>query len=719
MATPLTLETVLVASSTNANVGYIRDHISSSDLDAKPAPSSPSSLSLPSTPSSGSSGSKRPWGMDEEGDEYGSDWDSEPKRARMGLRLGSLSPISSGRSSLGSLDDVQPHLPQSGDDFLDFRSRPGTVSIDKTQCVIDLPANFQYLLLRPPRFGKTTFLSTMYHYYDIRGAEQFARRFEATKASTSALPHSQHLCMYFDLKSIRVDSDHKRVASHLRTHALSVLSEFLVKYAGELELSHPRTFLSNEADIGNMFVKVFDCVQRHGFTLFVGVDNYDAPTRPRSFSAAKFFASHEILQSSRDTELLLDSRFWVPLLAGSHLIAKLVVTGTFLVKYPALKNLAVSSMLQAACGFSEQEAIEFSRSVLDTTQDIVDLRSLCGAYTFPSQANEGGMVEPVLHPQLLLNRLGALPSADADPFKLVSDLLDLLPLEAGLPGAVTVNDLVELLAAGAVEFVGQMYSPFDFDATKAINWSTLYYAGALSRDIGLPSTLRVANSAALRVIHSCVDTFFADRHDLLRILPDAWYQYNLLGDPQSFLDLISRIFRDQTRRSFNRKHAPDLRGILELVLRNSTCLASPKMTGPLILLPADVIRAEIPASRPDKMLVWELKTVSLRGMWLATNLNDDEPTAEALETLHAELVQLDEKALLARPYRVWSSKLNAMETVLVGSFLDADPAVPQLLAVGGAQVLMREPPCQPEEDDEDDEADYEYDTSDDEDEDLW
>ncbi|KAJ6470641.1 hypothetical protein C8R47DRAFT_1325232 [Mycena vitilis] len=714
MATPpVTPEIVLIASSTDSiHAGYVRDYISSSELDAKPTPSSP-----PSTPASGSPGSKRPWGMDEKDNESGSDCESEPKRARMGLRLGSLSPISSGRSSLGSLDDAPPHLPQSGDDFPAFRSRPGTVSVDKTQCVLDLPTNFQYLLLRPPRFGKTAFLSTLYHYYDIRGAKHFPRRFEATKASASALPHSQHLCLCFDLAIVRVDSDHEHVASHLRTHVLSVLRSFLVKYAGELELSHPSTFLSNEPDIGNMFVKVFGCVQRQALTLFVGVDNYDAPTRPISFADADFFAS-DTISSSRDTELLLDSRFWVPLLSGSHLIAKLLVTGTLLVKYPALQSLAVNSALQTACGFTEQEALDFSRSALDTTQDIVDLRSLCGAYTFPSQNHEG-VVEPVLNPQLLLNRLGALPPADADPFRLVSDLLDLLPVEAGFSGAVTVNDLIELLAAGAVEFVGEMYSPFDFDATKAMNWSTLYYAGALNRDIGLPSTLRVANIAALRVIHSCVDTVFADRHDLRRIFPDVWYQYNLLGNSQPFLDLISRILRDQTRRSYNRKHAPDLRGILELVLRNSTCLAPPKMTGPLILLPADVIRVEIPASRPDKMLVWELKTVSLRGLWLATNLNDEEPTAEVLETLHAELVQLDEKALLARPYRVWSSELNAMETVLVGSFLDAEPAVPQLLAVGGAQVLMREPPFQPEEDDEDDEADYEDDTSDDEDEDLW
>jgi hypothetical protein len=88
--------------------------------------------------------------------------------------------------------------------------------------------------------------------------------------------------------------------------------------------------------------------------------------------------------------------------------------------------------------------------------------------------------------------------------------------------------------------------------------------------------------------------------------------------------------------------------------------------------------------------VWELKTLTLLGMWQATNRNDDEPTVEALQTLHEELVRLDDETLLAQPYRVWSPTLNAMETVLVGSFLDPEPENPQFLAVGGARILMRQ-----------------------------
>jgi hypothetical protein len=153
---------------------------------------------------------------------------------------------------------------------------------------------------------------------------------------------------------------------------------------------------------------------------------------------------------------------------------------------------------------------------------------------------------------------------------------------------------------------------------------------------------------------------------------------------------MSQVLRDQTQRSLGHKREANLRGIFELVMRNSRCSPS-ECPGPLILPPTDAPYVEIPAAYvSDKVHVWELKTLTLLGMWQATNRNDDEPTVEALQTLHEELVRLDDETLLAQPYRVWSPTLNAMETVLVGSFLDLEPENPQFLAVGGARILMRQ-----------------------------
>ncbi|KAJ7680790.1 hypothetical protein DFH06DRAFT_1464920 [Mycena polygramma] len=678
--------------------------------------------------------SKRSWlSRDDEDDDSRSD-ESEPKRVKTAPRLGSLSPISSGRSSVRSLD-APPHLPRSGDDFLDFRRRPGTAFVDKTQCILGLPSKFRCLLLRPPRFGKTTFLSTLYHYYDIHGAPHFTHRFGSlavvTEASDSALPHSQHLCLSFNLAHILVVySDVAQITSGITGQVLHILALFLIEYATELGLSHPNSFLDDETETTGMFRRVFDLVTEHGYTLFVGVDNYDGPSRS-CFVAGVEGASSEGFATPRQIEQLLDLLFWGPLLAGGCVIDKLLVTGTLLLKYANLEGLTVHPGLQNACGFTEQEALRLTRSLLDENADMPDLLRLCGEYAFSSANAEGR--GSVFHPQLLIDRIRELsvhqPCVDGHSFKLFSDLLLLLPEESDSSDSLTSSDLIELLATGAINVSGKMDSPFDFDATGMITWRALCSAGALTYDLELTDTLRVASSSVLSLIHSRVDTLFADRHQLQWIFLDAWIAFSKLGRPRLLLELLTEVLRDLAQRSFGKKHEPSLRGIFELVMRNSHCSNPSRPIHPIILLPADVGCVEIPAYQPDATVTVELKTLTLRGMWQATNLNDDEPPVEALETLHKELVELDEESLLARPYRVWSPERNAMETVLVRSFFDPEPKISQLLAVGGAQILMRKQRAsQPEEADAahadadneaDDEAEVDEDEVDDEDEDPY
>jgi hypothetical protein len=158
------------------------------------------------------------------------------------------------------------------------------------------------------------------------------------------------------------------------------------------------------------------------------------------------------------------------------------------------------------------------------------------------------------------------------------------------------------------------------------------------------------------------------------------------------VELLTEVLRDQTARSFGRSHEPDLRGIFELVLGNTVCGEPKCIIGPLELFSTtgvSRVKMRDPTDDTKKIRHWELRTLTLLGLWRATNANDAKPTAEALRKLHEELIQDDEEHLLARPYAVWSSTRNAMETVLVRSFVEAEPGTPMFLAVGGARVLMR------------------------------
>ncbi|KAJ6507118.1 hypothetical protein C8R47DRAFT_1100400 [Mycena vitilis] len=651
--------------------------------------------SLPSTPSTGSTRSKRSslWNDDHDSELDPKNSDGQPARKR----IRSLSPFTasstiSGRTSLSSSDC----LPQRCDAFRAFRTRPGIKFVDKTQSVLGFPDKFRYLLLRPPRFGKTTLLSTLTKYYDISEVNRFPEHFGSlavdSVAPDTAPAHNQHLCLPFTLSLFRARSDITDIVFQLDSRISFALNAFIVKYASQLGLSDSdaRDFLGDRS--GDIFKQVFNLVRTRDFTLFVTVDDYDGLSVDLSFPAGDAFSNvHEI-------ESLLDSSFWAPLLGGFDIIDKLFITGNFLMGSAVLDDMHLSDLpmgLHDCCGFTEQEALEYARSILGKTPDVEELRGPCGNYVFLPRGAGGDTVEPVLHPQRLINRIVELAHDSLhdndDTLELLSNILDLLPADFGISGAASIASLIQLLAAGAVEC--EIDSPFDFNTT-APTCQGLYYAGGLICD--LQGALRIASAAVLSMIHSRVDIIFSDCHELWRSFA-AWRTYHLDGDIQPFLDCMSEILRDLALMSLGKKHEPNLRGLFELVMRNRD-MKFRRLVDPIILLPHDVTRVEIPAHDSDQVHVWELKTVTLRGMWQVTNMNDDEPTIEALEALHEELVDLEEDELLARPYRVWSPTLNAMETVLVSSFFDPEPEVPQFLAVGGVRILMRQ---RLEEEDED------------------
>ncbi|KAJ7746909.1 hypothetical protein DFH07DRAFT_776199 [Mycena maculata] len=338
------------------------------------------SSSLPSTPSS--------WSDDDEGSSWDGPWDAngdsgpEQKRCKMATHR---------------------RLPENHHSFLDFRE----VSVDKTECIRQLPDVFRYLLLRPPRFGKTAFLSILEQYYDIHGADQFNEHFRSltmTGTPDSIPNHNQHLCLSFGFSSVHTESDITKLASNLKSEIELTLGLFLIQYATELKVSDPDTVITHEDD---RLPAVFKLVRARGYTLFVGVDDYDALARSQSHSTNTSFLGVQ------DVQRLLDSCFWAPLLAASDIIDKLLITGILPVDSPALESLRLLGLsdagsLQLSCGFTEQETLDFARSVLDEAIDMAEFRQSCGEYVFSSHHPPDDPPQPVLHPQRAIARISEL-----------------------------------------------------------------------------------------------------------------------------------------------------------------------------------------------------------------------------------------------------------------------------------------------------------------------
>ncbi|KAJ7272720.1 hypothetical protein B0H12DRAFT_592308 [Mycena haematopus] len=390
-------------------------------------------------------------------------------------------------------------LPWTTYNFLDLRQHPETVYVDKTRCIPQLPGTFRLILLRPPRFGKTTFLSTLQEYYDVRGTDEFYTNFGSLAATSEIRDHSQHLCLSFAMSSITDLSDLAGIRAQLTSLVWRGLRTFTAKYAAELKYFSPEMFpkyTDVDCNIIDWFAMVFNLVRERGYTLFVGVDDYDAPIQQRSFIHPDYFAR------ARDIESLLDTCFWAPLRTGIDVIAKLFVTGTLsLAASPNLVHLGMldlkeDPLLRLSCGFTEQEALTFAAAFLDKPFDIVGLSRAYGSYMFLSSH---ATAEPVLHPQELIQHIAELSRKPIMPytepsFPLLADLFERLPEDSDDFGIVSTNGLVDLLASGTIKIDGDA-TP---DSYETLTWKTLHHLGVLTYDC--EGELRVANETVLTLV---------------------------------------------------------------------------------------------------------------------------------------------------------------------------------------------------------------------------
>lgn len=124
--------------------------------------------------------------------------------------------------------DAPVLLPTCGVGFEGFTECPRMIAADKTSYIreLDKEPNWQYLFLRPRRFGKSTFLQTLALYYDKSKAGQFQDTFrDFYIGSNPTAAASSLLVLCFDFSQISHTPEEMKI--HFHSHIFSVLTEFL------------------------------------------------------------------------------------------------------------------------------------------------------------------------------------------------------------------------------------------------------------------------------------------------------------------------------------------------------------------------------------------------------------------------------------------------------------------------------------------------------------
>ncbi|KAJ7068639.1 hypothetical protein C8F01DRAFT_1336927 [Mycena amicta] len=561
-------------------------------------------------------------------------------------------------------------LPEKNARFLDFRSAAHPMFVDKTGCIKSLPDKFEYLILRPPRFGKSTLLSTLHAYYDVQQGPNFSNLFGLLHAGEpSAWHHSQHLCLAIEL----FPSLHPTLATVDLAVSSAIQNScitFFNKYALELSLQYGDPPLDDDED--DFLCTVF--VQSR---LFVTVDNFDSALRP---CRSRLLGPQTQEPNAKTQEILnvLESRLWRPLRSAAHLIPKLIVSGTLFPSGMQLPPMAPPFLLNS-CGFTESEARELALKASDQPLDFDELRRFCfcGCYLINGQMNGDDVT---LHPQLVLDWIAGQENHEAS-FEVLNEILWTLPKSSEESRRASLDGLVEMLAVGSVLIESEV--AFEKDH-RQVTWAALYQAGGLTQHDG--GRYRIANLYVLSLIHARIDDDIAKRYKIDWEFASIWFKYCCYRVSHPVTLLLSNVLQDVMRRTGFSGAEPNLHGVFELILHNKHAHLKTD-SRPFIFAPeAHSTRVHIPQKYDDAVPA-ELVTLSLLGMWRGSQANEGNsmPTKEELEAFFEQLVALDEEELLSRPY----CKLDEPEVVLVESFFDAELAMPQFVAVGGARVLVR------------------------------
>ncbi|KAF7316386.1 AAA-ATPase-like domain-containing protein [Mycena indigotica] len=608
-------------------------------------------------------------------------------RTRSNLQTISPPLSSSPDTSLETSSELD--LPRFDDVFNDLVEQHRAY-VDKTFCLTQLPSKYSALLVRPPRFGKTALVSTFEEYYDVRGVVTDDRweQLDAYKTSKNSFAsRDRHLCLHFCFQNALLRGQLHELEEEIRIHVCAQLYAFLWKYLTELGLSNisdaiETAALHGEPDIRATFAKFWDIVKQSGYTLFVGVDDYDGPIRSHDFFPFESHNNEVDRPGFRDAiEEIMVRLFWRPLLDGMDIISKLLVTGTHplssftrqLTDSVSKFNLQELPELALSCGFTEDETQDFSRQFFEDRTPIIKFQDFAGQYCFPPYFGP----ELLLHPQEIILHVAESMGRDQPPllpFASLSAVLQALEEDAD-DARVTINVLVDMITQGTIE-TGQ-YQPRH---GQAFGVETLRDMGILSYDAN--KKLRIANKRILDQMHWAVypwaDAKFRLGYKLLPALA-------LEGGFPTLLSLCTNVLLDRTRRALSRKSnlEPTMHGVFELLFRSPVCSSRDSFDSFILVAPEQLpyfVEDVDPNGPPRK---WKLRTLALRGLWRGSHANDANPSFEALTILHTELQTMDEVKIRQMPY------LNEQGVVSqVEEHLRDEPGIHILVAVGGARVLM-------------------------------
>lgn len=462
--------------------------------------------------------------------------------------------------------------------------REGHFYADKTRFLPLLETRRHVLFLRPRRFGKTTLLSMLEHYYDVARADQFDALFSGLHAGAQPTPLRNHyLVLKLDFSGLGLDQGVDALRDAVLVMLKGRMESFFEHYAKVLPnyLDRWLSMVEDAATPAQAMGLFLDYLRKAPHPLYILIDEYDKLVNDL-IARGDHETYHQVLAASGFLRM-----FYERIKIGMEAVVdRVFMTGVTPVMlndmasgFNVIKNISLHDEYHDLCGLSqaEVESLVHARLALGAytvppAQILADLRRYYNGYRFSRRRDAR-----VYNPDAVINFLSDLQPPDVYPTELLDTnlrtdhqkLYTLLFTADRQPRRRPIEIVRALLTEGSI--LGSLHDLFPLRQAYDERFfpSYLYFLGLVTIAGVEQEELRLAiPNATILEMHGAIFSYILEEAAEIRVdEPDLHRGIRAMateGRLGPFLDLIdSRVLQRLSNRDLIRL---DERGLKMLML---------------------------------------------------------------------------------------------------------------------------------------------------------
>jgi len=271
----------------------------------------------------------------------------------------------------------------------------GYLYIDKTHFIEKLEnLNEKYLIfLRPRRFGKSLFLSTLQYYYDEKSAHEFDALFQNTYIGQNLTPlKSSYKILFFEFSGIEVTGNIETIYHDFNKNVQKSVVSYLLKYGYDNKDIEYINTLTNPKDI----VKEFFSIAQND-SVYILIDEYD-----QFANAILAYSMNDFLDIVGKGGFVRSFYEVLKTATGQGIVQKMFITGVTPITLDSLSsgfnivsNISMRREFNAMAGFTQKEvtySLEnsiFQKCSNQNQEELLEkLKIWYNGYLFNFKANE-------------------------------------------------------------------------------------------------------------------------------------------------------------------------------------------------------------------------------------------------------------------------------------------------------------------------------------------